>query len=68
MMATFVIEAKSATLQRIEDGRVSLVSRGESHEVTSISSAFPLTNPRRLVVLRDEAGVDNLGNTVSSAT
>lgn len=52
----FVIRAAHAAVTRNEAGRVIVTVNGRSHRIGQVAGAFPLSNPGRMVLLRDEEG------------
>jgi hypothetical protein len=54
----YVIDAAEVRFVRSEESRANMVYRGEARKVGSMAMAFPLSNRDRMIVVRDEEGVE----------
>ena len=51
-----IIHAESAAFRRREDGTIVMLEDGTEREIGTITSAFPLSKPERIVVLKHQQG------------
>jgi hypothetical protein len=53
---TFLIRAADVRFGRAPDGRVQLITGEETKELGQVTAIFPISNPARMISLRDEEG------------
>ena len=53
---TLLLDAKDVRFERDPEDQVRMRRDGETRTVGTVAMAFPLSNPKRMVVVRDESG------------
>jgi len=53
---TMLLDANDVRFERDSEDQVRMRRGGETHNVGTVAMAFPLSNPKRMVVVRDESG------------